>query len=115
MTTSCIPDSCVPCKGIRASLNDFDIQTLLSEIPHWKLSPGSKKISRDYSCYDFRHSMRILNAIAEIADRQGHHPDFALTVYRKLRISFTTHATNGLTMNDFTMAKLIDKIFEDTG
>jgi 4a-hydroxytetrahydrobiopterin dehydratase len=56
--------------------------------------------------------MAVLNAVAVIAEREGHHPDHSLTKYRDLVLTMTTHASKGLTMNDFVMAKLINQACE---
>jgi DNA-binding NtrC family response regulator len=49
------------------------------------------------------------NLIEEkIAREQGHHPVLTLN-YNKLKITLTTHASGGLTENDFIMARAIDE------
>ena len=49
------------------------------------------------------------NAVAWIAIAEGHHP--VLTVqYGSCRVSYTTHAINGLSDNDFICAAKIDRI-----
>merc|ERR1711991_512726 len=48
--------------------------------------------------------------IAEIAEDQGHHPDLHLVGYHDVTIEMWTHTTNGLSINDFIVACLIDKL-----
>ena len=47
--------------------------------------------------------------IAELADREGHHPDLHLA-YGKCSIELWTHAIRGLSENDFILAAKIDTL-----
>jgi len=51
----------------------------------------------------------LVNRIAEVAEREGHHPDLELT-YGALTVRVRTHAADGLTRNDFVLAAKIDEI-----
>ena len=44
----------------------------------------------------YREGIDFVNAVAEIAEEQQHHPDILLT-YGKVKITIWTHAINGLT------------------
>ena len=47
--------------------------------------------------------------VSVIAEEQGHHPTMTI-IYNKLKVTLTTHASGGLTDNDFIMAKIIDSL-----
>jgi 4a-hydroxytetrahydrobiopterin dehydratase len=51
--------------------------------------------------------------VAEVAEHEGHHPDLHLVAYRHMSIEIWTHASNGLTENDFILAAKIDQLDSD--
>jgi 4a-hydroxytetrahydrobiopterin dehydratase len=54
--------------------------------------------------------MRFFNLVAELAEREEHHPDLHLEGYRRVRIEIGTHAIDGLSENDFILAAKIDAV-----
>lgn len=103
---------CVPCEGgIEACSAEFALGQLRS-LPHWTLSEDRKWIVRTLRFSNFLQAVSCINAIAELAEAEQHHPDVHLTGYRNLAIEFTTHAIGGLSENDFIMAAKCDELFE---
>jgi 4a-hydroxytetrahydrobiopterin dehydratase len=104
---------CQPCEGgvEPCPLNEAKRQTLELR-SGWELAEGGKKISRKFKLTDFAAAMRFLNAVAEVAEQDQHHPDLHLTAYRQVRIDLTTHSIGGLSENDFILAVKIDRAFE---
>ena len=80
---------------------------LLAHIPLWDMK--NKKLFRHFEFKDFVEAMKFLNKMAEVAEEEGHHPDFSVH-YRKVDVEVWTHAVNGLTENDFILAAKIDRI-----
>ena len=107
---------CRPCEGgiEPCELNQAkrQIQVLGSD---WELADGGKKISRKLKTKDFAQAMNLLNAVAEVAETEQHHPDLHLTGYRQVRIDLTTHAIGGLSENDFIVAAKIDVVIKQLG
>jgi 4a-hydroxytetrahydrobiopterin dehydratase len=58
----------------------------------------------------FRAAMEFFNAITELAESQGHHPDLHLVGYRNVTVEIWTHAIGGLSVNDFILAAQIDSL-----
>lgn len=56
--------------------------------------------------------MGFANAIAWIANQENHHPDLQVT-YQRCTVSFTTHAINGLSENDFICAAKVDRLIRN--
>ena len=52
--------------------------------------------------------LRFFQAVAEVAEAEGHHPDLHLVGYRNVAIEIWTHAIGGLSVNDFILAAKID-------
>ena len=57
----------------------------------------------------FYKTMGFVNAVAWIANQELHHPDLQVS-YNKCIVTFTTHAVEGLTENDFICAAKVDKL-----
>ena len=67
-------------------------------------------MSRELTAKNFGAAMEFLNAIAVLAEDEGHHPDLHLTGYRNVRIELSTHAIGGLSMPDLVLAAKIDAL-----
>ena len=50
-----------------------------------------------------------MNRMAELAEAEDHHPDFASTTSR-CDVTLWTHAVGGLSENDFILAAKIDAL-----
>lgn len=103
---------CVPCEGGTPPLETSRVQELMGEIdPQWKLIPPSAtapmKISREFKFKNFLAAMKFVNAVADLAEEEGHHPDFHIH-YNIVTIELWTHAVGGLSENDFIVAAKID-------
>lgn len=53
--------------------------------------------------------MGFVNAVAWIANQEGHHPDLEVG-YNHCLVRYSTHAIGGLSENDFICAAKIDKL-----
>ena len=98
---------CMPCEAGTPSLNESEINKILKQIPSWTLK--DKHLFKKFKFNNFVEAMKFVNAVAEIAEREGHHPDFSVH-YNKVEIEIWTHAISGLSENDFILAAKIDKI-----
>jgi thiol peroxidase len=102
------PGHCTPCEGNVPPLPKEKIELLLAKYRNWELIDGAK-IVKQFKFKDFVEAKYFLDLVAVIAEEQGHHPTINI-VYNKVKITLTTHAANGLTDNDFIMAKIIDEL-----
>jgi len=73
----------------------------------WYIHGG--KIIRIFEFKGFYKTMAFVNAVAWIANKEGHHPDMIVS-FNKCTVSFTTHAASGLTENDFICAAKVDSL-----
>ena len=100
---------CKPCEGGIAPLKETEVKEFLKHIrDDWKVTE-MKKLTKEYSFVNFRHTMDFVNKVAELAEEEGHHPDMHV-YYSKVVIELWTHSINGLSENDFILASKIDKI-----
>ncbi len=105
-----LPGHCSPCEKGAPALPEVKVKSLLAQFKGWELI-DQKKIKKSFSFKDFSEGKTFLDLIASVANEQGHHPSLSIT-YNKVTVSLTTHASEGLTDNDFIMAKVIDQIGE---
>lgn len=98
---------CVPCEAGTPPLDESEVNKLLKQIPTWTLKDGH--LYKKFKFKDFIEAMKFINSVADIAEQEGHHPDFSVH-YNKVEIELWTHAINGLSENDFILAAKIDRI-----
>jgi 4a-hydroxytetrahydrobiopterin dehydratase len=102
--------SCEPCEGGVPPLeHDSALQLLKALNNEWIISNDGKWIRREFGFSGFNRTMGFVNAVAWIANTEGHHPDLAVS-YRTCVVNYTTHAINGLSENDFICAAKIDRL-----
>ena len=114
MTTVCDLTNrhCVPCEGGVAPMARAEAEATMAEIPNWKLSEDSKSIRRRFEFKGFYKCMSFINAMAWIANAENHHPDFSAG-YNFCEVTFTTHAIDGLSENDFICAARVNALVDD--
>ncbi|MEW6009535.1 MAG: thiol peroxidase [Candidatus Omnitrophota bacterium] len=103
-----VPLKCKPCEGGIQSLSKEKIDRLIASYRGWELLED-KKIVKQFKFKDFIEAKYFLDLISIVAEEQGHHPTINIA-YNKVKITLSTHAANGLTENDFIMAKIIDEL-----
>ena len=79
----------------------------LEQVPEWSLN--GETLQRTFKFDDFMAAMQFVNAVAELAESLGHHPDI-LVRYNKVTCTLTTHDAGGLTPRDFKAATAIDAL-----
>ena len=103
---------CVPCEGGTPPMTRSEAEALLAQAPGWSLVDGDPlKIARLLTCKDFAEAMAFVNRVAELAELEGHHPDFCLS-WNRVQLELVTHAIGGLSENDFIMAAKISELEE---
>ncbi len=101
---------CVPCEGGLAAFSKTQAQEYLKGLAGWVLSDDAKAIRKDFFMKNFTAAVAFIQRIADVAEREGHHPDIHLTGYRKLVVELSTHAIKGLSENDFILAAKIEQL-----
>ncbi len=99
---------CKPCEGGVPPLSVDEVSVLLQQIAGWQLH--DKQITKTYAFKNYYQTMAFVNAVAWISHREDHHPDMAVG-YNQCSVTYTTHAIDGLSENDFICAAKIDKLF----
>ena len=101
---------CVPCEGGVAPLDTEDQKRFLKQLDcEWRVVDDGRKIQYRFLFDSFIEAMVFVNDVAAIAEAEGHHPDIHV-YYRQVIIDLTTHAIEGLSDNDFVLARKIELI-----
>ena len=118
--SSLVQGHCKPCEGGTKPLTKEEIEKYLSLLKTtWEVEDDSssreamdgqgKEIEKKFKFKDFKDAMVFVNKVADLAESEGHHPDIKIN-YNKVKITLSTHAIGGLSVNDFIMATKIEKI-----
>ena len=103
--------TCKPCEGGVAPMTHDEAEDTLPQVPGWVLATDGKSISRRFEFKGFYKCMSFVNAMAWIANAENHHPDFC-TGYNYCEVTFTTHAIDGLSENDFICAAKVNALMD---
>lgn len=106
---------CVPCEGGVPTLTDSEVQSLLPHVPGWQVVLAKKSgshiatLQKTLKFKNFLDAMAFLRKVEDVAEAEGHHPDFCVH-YNKVDFTLWTHAIGGLHENDFILAAKIDAL-----
>jgi len=103
---------CEPCEASQSPLKGQEIEKLARQVDDdWKVE-NEHHLKREFEFDDFRQALAFTNAVGEIAEKEGHHPDFELG-YGRVQLQIYTHNIDGLSENDFILAAKADAALED--
>jgi len=102
-----VQKKCVPCEGGTKPYDQEQIDDMLTRVENWKVVDGH--LHKEFKFDNFIENMKFLNRIAQLAEDEGHHPDFCVH-YNKTEFEIWTHAIDGLSENDFILAAKIDEL-----
>jgi len=100
---------CIPCEGGIEPLKREGFEKYLDQVKNWQII-DDVELLREFRFDNFKSVMEFVNKVAEVAEKEGHHPNIYIHDWNKVRFTLTTHAIGGLSINDFVMASRIDSI-----
>lgn len=103
---------CKPCSGKVSPLSPEAAAEMLKQTPKWQQVEGGKAIERHFKFSNFNYALSFVKQIAEIAERENHHPDITFG-WGYCDVKFSTHSIGGLHENDFIAAAKINAIALD--
>ncbi len=84
-----------------------EVEHEMTMLNDWKRNEA--QIEKVVTTADFVHAMAFVTSVALLAQAQDHHPDIDIR-WNRVKLVLSTHSAGGLTANDFTLAKAIDKL-----
>ena len=91
-------------------LTDPEIASRLGPLKGWKHE--GKFITKAFEFDRFMEGIAFLNKVAEIAEKEEHHPDIQVR-YTTITLSLQTHSEGGVTEWDVELAEAIEKELND--
>lgn len=111
MASDLAQKACVPCTGGVPPLRGDAIDALLAQLGGGWDVQDEHHLTKTYRFDNFVQALAFTNAVGEIAEQQGHHPDIHLA-WGKVGLEIWTHAIDGLTESDFVLAAKCDDAME---
>jgi len=68
-------------------------------------------LSRNYKFSNFISAFSFMTAVAIVAEKMDHHPDWN-NIYNSVTIKLNSHDAKGITGLDFELGESIEKIFD---
>ena len=110
MSTTLTRKQCKPCEGGVKPLDPLSVDALLEQIhPDWQQGEEHRAIEREFRFANYYQTIAFVNAVAWIAHQEDHHPDLHVG-YNRCLVNYSTHASGGLSENDFSCAAKIDEL-----
>lgn len=102
---------CTACHADASAVTKAERVELLSQIPQWTAisDNGVNKLERVYSCKNFVEALRFANAVGQLAEEHGHHPQL-IVEWGKVKVVWWTHKIGDLHLNDFILAAKTDEL-----
>ena len=91
-------------------LDNDEIEAALAALPGW--SREGDVLVRTVKRANWLAAIRLVDAVAQEAERRDHHPDVCVTGYRNVTFRLTTHSAGGITRRDLDLAAAIDGLAE---
>jgi 4a-hydroxytetrahydrobiopterin dehydratase len=99
--------TCTPCRGGIPPLAPEEAETFRQQVPNWTIVDGARRIERTFTFKNFGDAFAFVQAAAELAESEGHHPDISFG-WGYATVSLQTKKIKGLHENDFIMAAKLD-------
>ncbi len=75
--------------------------------PDWVEVDGA--LQREFELPSFPDAIEFVNRVAELAERENHHPDVTIS-YKRVTLRWTTHSAGGITDRDRELASRSDEL-----
>jgi len=90
-------------------VDEEEIDSLLKKLPEWEHEESA--VVRVVEFDEFMEAIDFVNAVAEIAESAGHHPDIDIR-WCTVALTVTNYDAGGLTEADFDLAQKIDNLLD---
>lgn len=107
-------ETCEACRFDAPRVRDDERNELGHQIPEWETVKVDEmeRLRRTFKLKDYLQAVAFTNHIAEVAEKEDHHPLIVLE-WGKVTVEWWTHKIKGLHRNDFISAAKTDRLFAD--
>ena len=100
-------ETCAPLEPGTPPLTRRELLSITKKVPDWRLE--GTRLVQEFSCRNFIDAVKFFNNVSVIAAEEMHYPDMCVTGQRQVTVSLYSHASGGLTRNDFILAAKITR------
>ena len=103
---------CEPCEGGVLPFDISEIHKFQKKVDGWDVKKNTKQkyfLEKNFKFKNFEKSKNFIDKVGQIAENENHHPEITFG-WGYAKIEITTHAIEGLSINDFILAAKIDQI-----
>ena len=88
---------CTACRADAPKATQSQIEGFLNDYPSWELQDINDvpQLMRSYSFKNYLQAVKFTNRIAELVEREGHHPEIVLG-WGKIQVSWGNYKIRGL-------------------
>src|SRR3982750_3816670 len=90
-----------------AKLSPEEVSSALIALPDWSVIDG--KLHRTYNFPDFTHAFAFMSAVAIVAEKMDHHPDWS-NGYKRVIVDLPTPDAGGITRLDVQLAESMETL-----
>ena len=90
-----------------STLSDTDLERALDSLPGWTAAAG--KLHREFRFDDFVGAFAFMSAVALLAEKRDHHPEWS-NVYGRVVVDLVTHDAGGITHKDVELARDMNRL-----
>jgi 4a-hydroxytetrahydrobiopterin dehydratase len=80
----------------------------LAELDGWTEAEGRDAIQKSFKFKSFNQAFAFMTRVALKAEKMNHHPEW-FNVYSTVDVTLATHDAGGVTEQDVSLAKFMDK------
>jgi 4a-hydroxytetrahydrobiopterin dehydratase len=88
-------------------LTDTQLRDRLAALPGWGCE--GEALVKTFRFADYFETIAFVNAVAQIAHREDHHPDLGVH-YDRCVVAWSTHSARGITLNDCICAARVEQL-----
>ena len=102
------------CEACHAGMPTYAKDQILEHLKNlddWTYDEDRVALVRTFKFKGFYKTMAFVNAVAWIAQQQGHHPDMQVS-YNQVVVAYQTHEAQGITNNDLICAHLVSDLLD---
>jgi 4a-hydroxytetrahydrobiopterin dehydratase len=88
-------------------LKNEDVDQALSSLKGWRRD--DKQLVQSFEFEGFPAAIEFVNQVAKLAEEANHHPDILIN-YNKVRLTLSSHDSDGITQRDLRLATAIGNL-----
>lgn len=89
-------------------LEEEEIGERLEDLEDWELVENYR-LQKRFEFEDFQAALDFVNRVGKVAEEKMHHPEIEFT-WGEATVKIHTHEVDGLTEDDFELAREIDRL-----